>query len=145
MKLLVSVFLFVFLKPNFSCGLIKQMIGLRAAETLQSLFVGLWLSFKVITQKLLVLFFLCSFNEENHNCYSYTLMFINCVLATQSKRVLSKDEFTQTFVLPRVKRACKYSMLCREISQNHFYIVDSPRRKSLEGQSDEEENRSNTS
>ncbi|KAK3512582.1 hypothetical protein QTP70_017230, partial [Hemibagrus guttatus] len=41
-----------------------------------------------------------SFNEENHNCYSYTLMFINCVLAMQSKRALSKDEFTQTFILP---------------------------------------------
>ncbi|KAG9260359.1 MKRN2 opposite strand protein [Astyanax mexicanus] len=80
-----------------------------------------------------------SFNEENHNCYSYTLMFINCILATQSKRALSKDEFTQTFVLPRVKRASKYSMLCREISQNHFYIVDSPKRNSREGQSDEEE------
>ncbi|KAI4891567.1 hypothetical protein NFI96_002218 [Prochilodus magdalenae] len=85
--------------------------------------------------------FVCSFNEENHNCYSYTLMFINCVLATQSKRALSKDEFTQTFVLPRVKRASKYSMLCREISQNHFYIVDSPKRSSREGHSDEEEDR----
>ncbi|XP_058229912.1 MKRN2 opposite strand protein [Hemibagrus wyckioides] len=79
-----------------------------------------------------------SFNEENHNCYSYTLMFINCVLAMQSKRALSKDEFTQTFILPRVKRASKYTMLCQEISQNHFYIVDSPKRNSQEGQDDEE-------
>ncbi|XP_043107207.1 MKRN2 opposite strand protein [Puntigrus tetrazona] len=73
-----------------------------------------------------------SFNEESHNCYSYSLTFINCVLATQSKRPLSKDEFTRSFVLPRIKRASKYTTLCREISQNHFYIVDSPRRNSRE-------------
>ncbi|XP_026788806.2 MKRN2 opposite strand protein [Pangasianodon hypophthalmus] len=79
-----------------------------------------------------------SFNEDNHNCYSYTLMFINCVLSMQSKRALSKDEFTQTFILPRVKRASKYTMLCQEISQNHFYIVDSPKRDSREDQSDDD-------
>ncbi|XP_016340081.1 MKRN2 opposite strand protein [Sinocyclocheilus anshuiensis] len=80
-----------------------------------------------------------SFNEESHNCYSYSLMFINRVLATQSKPALSKEEFTRSFVLPRIKRASKYMMLCREISQNHFYIVDSPRRNSGEGPSEEDE------
>lgn len=55
----------------------------------------------------------------------------------QSKRALSKDEFTQTFILPRVKRASKYTMLCREISKNHFYIVDSPDRDAQEGQNDD--------
>ncbi|KAL2091548.1 hypothetical protein ACEWY4_013811 [Coilia grayii] len=73
-----------------------------------------------------------SFNEETHNCYNYTLMFINCVLATQGKRALSKDEFTKGFVLPRVKRASKYTTLCREISQNHFYITDSPPKETKE-------------
>lgn len=56
----------------------------------------------------------------------------------QSKRALSKDEFTQTFVLPRVKRASKYTMLCQEISKNHFYIVDSPKRNAQEGKNDED-------
>lgn len=55
----------------------------------------------------------------------------------QSKRALSKEEFTQTFILPRIKRASKYTMLCREISQNHFYIMDSPKRDSQEKQNDE--------
>ncbi|XP_012688056.2 MKRN2 opposite strand protein isoform X2 [Clupea harengus] len=77
-----------------------------------------------------------SFNEETHNCYNYTLMFINCVSATQGKRALSKDEFTKSFVLPRIKRASKYSTLCREISQNHFYIVDSPLKESGETDGD---------
>ncbi|XP_023655554.2 MKRN2 opposite strand protein [Paramormyrops kingsleyae] len=63
------------------------------------------------------------FDEEKHNCYNFTLMFINCVLATEHKRALSKDEFTNAFVLPRIKRASKYSVLCREIAENHFYIV----------------------
>ncbi|XP_028854840.1 MKRN2 opposite strand protein [Denticeps clupeoides] len=67
-----------------------------------------------------------SFNEENHNCYNYTLMYINCVLATQAKPALSKDEFTQSFILPRIKRASKYLTLCEEIAHCHFYIVDSP-------------------
>ncbi|KAF4107213.1 hypothetical protein G5714_011577 [Onychostoma macrolepis] len=84
-----------------------------------------------------------SFNEESHNCYSYSLMFINCVLATQSKRALSKDEFTRSFVLPRIKRASKYITLCREISQNHFYIVDSLRRNSGEGPSEDEDSKNN--
>lgn len=55
----------------------------------------------------------------------------------QSKRALSKDEFTQTFILPRVKRASKYTMLCREITSNHFYIVDSPKRDVQEGQNND--------
>ncbi|XP_062842437.1 MKRN2 opposite strand protein [Trichomycterus rosablanca] len=75
-----------------------------------------------------------SFNEEDHNCYTFTLTFINCVLATQTKKALGKDEFTQTFVLPRVKRASKYSALCQEISKHHFYITDRRRGESRGGQ-----------
>ncbi|XP_071015468.1 MKRN2 opposite strand protein [Oncorhynchus clarkii lewisi] len=66
------------------------------------------------------------FNKETHNCYNYTLMFLNRVLATQGKGSLTKDQFTQSFVLPKIKRACKYTTMCREISQNYFYIADSP-------------------
>ncbi|KAJ7994388.1 hypothetical protein DPEC_G00248770 [Dallia pectoralis] len=65
------------------------------------------------------------FDEETHNCYNYSLMFINCVLATQKRTSLTKDQFTQSFVLPRIKRACKYVTLCKEISMNQFYIVKS--------------------
>ncbi|KAG1962683.1 MKRN2 opposite strand protein [Pimephales promelas] len=84
-----------------------------------------------------------SFNEETHNCYSFTLTFINCVLAAQSKPGLSKDGFTHTFVLPRIRRASKYMTLCREISQNHFYIVDNPKRNSQESLSEEDEDSKN--
>ncbi|KAJ8259851.1 hypothetical protein GJAV_G00174200 [Gymnothorax javanicus] len=76
------------------------------------------------------------FDEEKHNCYNYTLDFINCVLATQGKRALTKDEFTQNFVVPRIKRASKYKLLCEVISQKYFYITDSPLREPEEGNSD---------
>ncbi|XP_067907926.1 MKRN2 opposite strand protein-like isoform X3 [Heterodontus francisci] len=35
------------------------------------------------------------YNECEHNCYSYALTFINRVLAVQSKRQLSRTEFTE--------------------------------------------------
>ncbi|XP_067101117.1 MKRN2 opposite strand protein [Osmerus mordax] len=81
------------------------------------------------------------FDEETHNCYNYTLMFLNCVLGTQGKRPLTKDAFTQSFVLPRIKRASKYTTLCREITKNHFYIVDSPRKETDEDYTEEEKDR----
>ncbi|XP_039598986.1 MKRN2 opposite strand protein-like isoform X2 [Polypterus senegalus] len=64
------------------------------------------------------------YNENDHNCYTFALTFINCVLITQGSRQLSKNEFTERFVLPRTKRASKYITLYQEISENHFYIVD---------------------
>ncbi|MBN3297745.1 MKROS protein, partial [Amia calva] len=65
------------------------------------------------------------YNETDHNCYTYALTFINCVLATQGKRNLTKTEFTEKFVLPRTKKASRYITLYQEISENYFYIVDS--------------------
>ncbi|KAG9353027.1 hypothetical protein JZ751_017603 [Albula glossodonta] len=79
--------------------------------------------------------YLDNFDEEKHNCYSYSLAFINCVLATQGKRSLSKEEFSQNFVVPRIKRASKYSMLCEQISQNYFYIVENPPKEPEDGNS----------
>lgn len=60
------------------------------------------------------------------------------MLATQGKRALGKDEFTQSFVVPRIKRASKYRMLCEEISRNYFYIVENPQKEPEDGNSDAE-------
>ncbi len=60
--------------------------------------------------------------------------------AAASERAAILDHFWVKmipFMLPRVKRANKYMMMCREISQNHFYIVDGPRRNSGQGPSEE--------
>ncbi|XP_078270103.1 MKRN2 opposite strand protein-like [Rhinoraja longicauda] len=64
------------------------------------------------------------YNEYEHNCYSYALTFINCVLEAQSKRQLSRTEFTERFVVPRTKRASKYITLYRELCRGYFYIAD---------------------
>ncbi|TRY85115.1 hypothetical protein DNTS_023053 [Danionella cerebrum] len=78
-----------------------------------------------------------SFDEDQHNCFSFTLMFINCVLAVQGRPALTKEQFTHSFILPRMKRVQKYSALTAQISSNHFYIVDNPRRDSLNPEDEE--------
>ncbi|XP_043934004.1 MKRN2 opposite strand protein [Protopterus annectens] len=65
-----------------------------------------------------------SYDEVDHNCYTYALTFINCVLATQGKHPLSKNEFTEKFVLPKTKRASRYIAIYKEISENYFHIVE---------------------
>ncbi|MBN3282271.1 MKROS protein, partial [Polyodon spathula] len=69
------------------------------------------------------------YEEHEHNCYTYALTFINCLLATQGKRQLTKTVFTEKFVLPRTRRASRYITLYQEISHKSFYIVDSSQRE----------------
>ncbi|KAG8556857.1 hypothetical protein GDO81_018230 [Engystomops pustulosus] len=71
------------------------------------------------------------YNEKDHNCYTYALMFINSLLHLQEKKTFTKEEFTERFVLPRTRRASKYITLCHEVSQHYFYIVDHPRSDGL--------------
>ncbi|XP_069500039.1 MKRN2 opposite strand protein isoform X2 [Ambystoma mexicanum] len=72
------------------------------------------------------------YEESHHNCYTYALAFVNCMLAMQGTRQqLSKEEFTKQFVLPRTRQASKYITLYRAIVKNHFYIIDSPGAKKL--------------
>ncbi|XP_073448475.1 MKRN2 opposite strand protein [Aquarana catesbeiana] len=64
------------------------------------------------------------YDEQNHNCYTFALAFINSLLHLQEKKTFSKDEFTERFVLPRTRRASKYITLCHEVTQNAYYITD---------------------
>ncbi|MEE6516679.1 hypothetical protein FKM82_026351, partial [Ascaphus truei] len=66
------------------------------------------------------------YREQDHNCYTFALMFINSMLALQGKKKFNKNEFTERFVLPRTRRASKYITICTEISQNYFYIIHNP-------------------
>ncbi|XP_015415867.1 PREDICTED: MKRN2 opposite strand protein isoform X2 [Myotis davidii] len=66
------------------------------------------------------------YEEEHHNCYSYTLTFINCVLATEGKEQLDKNEFTEKFVVPRTRKASKYITLYRAVEEHGFYVIDHP-------------------
>ncbi|EHB09576.1 hypothetical protein GW7_06111 [Heterocephalus glaber] len=64
------------------------------------------------------------YEEDHHNCYSYTLTFINCILATEGKEKLDKSEFTEKYVVPRTRVASKYITLYRAIEEHGFYTVD---------------------
>ncbi|XP_035886676.1 MKRN2 opposite strand protein isoform X2 [Phyllostomus discolor] len=66
------------------------------------------------------------YQEDCHNCYSYTLRFINCILATEGKEQLDKNEFTEKFVVPRTRKASKYITLYRAIEEHGFYVIDHP-------------------
>ncbi|KAM5231826.1 MKRN2 opposite strand protein [Hipposideros larvatus] len=69
------------------------------------------------------------YEEDLHNCYSYTLTFINCVLTTEGKEQLDKNEFTEKFVVPRTRKASKYITLYRAIEERGFYVIDHPDRE----------------
>ncbi|KAM5314623.1 MKRN2 opposite strand protein isoform 2-T4 [Glossophaga mutica] len=66
------------------------------------------------------------YQEDRHNCYSYTLTFINCILTTEGKEQLDKNEFTEKFVVPRTRKASKYITLYRAIEEHGFYVIDLP-------------------
>lgn len=64
------------------------------------------------------------FDENNHNCFSFCLHFVNGVLAAEGRGALSRDDFTHTFILPRMRRVSKYTTLYRHIQKHQFYKVD---------------------
>ncbi|XP_054243662.1 MKRN2 opposite strand protein [Indicator indicator] len=66
------------------------------------------------------------YEEDEHNCYTFALAFLNSVLAAEGKQQLSKREFTERFVIPQTKRASKYITLQQELTAKDFYIVPLP-------------------
>ncbi|NXF84050.1 MKROS protein, partial [Sclerurus mexicanus] len=66
------------------------------------------------------------YDEQEHNCYTYALAFINHILSTQGKRPLSKGEFTERFVMPQSRRASRYLTLHQQLAHSDFYIVPLP-------------------
>lgn len=66
------------------------------------------------------------YDENHHNCYSYTLTFINRVLATEGKGQLDETEFTEKYVVPRTRLASKYITLYRTIEERGFHVTDHP-------------------
>ncbi|XP_017560269.1 MKRN2 opposite strand, tandem duplicate 1 [Pygocentrus nattereri] len=67
------------------------------------------------------------FHEEREFgscCYGFALTFINYMRSLDSKDSLSRDEFTTSSVLPRMKRASMYIKMYEEIQQHGLYIAD---------------------
>ncbi|XP_049718789.1 MKRN2 opposite strand protein isoform X1 [Elephas maximus indicus] len=66
------------------------------------------------------------YEEDHHNCYNYTLTFINCILSTEGMERLDKTDFIEKYVLPRTRKASKYITLYRAIEEHGFYVTDRP-------------------
>ncbi|XP_007517202.2 MKRN2 opposite strand protein [Erinaceus europaeus] len=66
------------------------------------------------------------YHEETHNCATFALAFINCILATEGWGQLDKGSFTERFLLPRTRRASKYIVLHRAIEEKGFYATEQP-------------------
>lgn len=64
------------------------------------------------------------FDEDHHNCFSFCLGFINGVLAVEGRTPLSRETFTHTFILPRMRRVSKYTTLYQHVQRHQFYVVD---------------------
>ncbi|KAM5279668.1 MKRN2 opposite strand protein [Ctenodactylus gundi] len=64
------------------------------------------------------------YEQNSHNCYSYALTFINCVLAAEGRGPLDKHAFTEKYVVPRTRLASKYIVLYRAVAQHGFYAAD---------------------
>ncbi|XP_071351423.1 MKRN2 opposite strand protein [Trachinotus anak] len=77
------------------------------------------------------------FDEDHQNCFTYCLHFINSVLAAEGRSTLSKETFTQSFILPRMRRVTKYTTLFQHIQRHQYYMVD----RQEDRQEDTEEDR----
>ncbi|XP_029990052.1 MKRN2 opposite strand protein-like [Sphaeramia orbicularis] len=64
------------------------------------------------------------FDDDTHNCFSFCLQFINGVLAAEGRSSMSRDAFTHTFILPRMRRVSKYTTLYQHIKKEKYYMVD---------------------
>ncbi|KAJ7994389.1 hypothetical protein DPEC_G00248780 [Dallia pectoralis] len=56
-------------------------------------------------------------------CYGFALSFLNQLRRSESRDLISRNEFTLQHVLPCVKRATKYITIYQEIYQHGFYIA----------------------
>ncbi|KAF4107214.1 MKRN2 opposite strand, tandem duplicate 1 [Onychostoma macrolepis] len=59
-------------------------------------------------------------------CYGFALTFINHMRSLDGKQSLSRDQFTGSHVLPRMKTVSLYVSIYHAILQHGFYIADTP-------------------
>ncbi|XP_028913206.1 MKRN2 opposite strand protein isoform X1 [Ornithorhynchus anatinus] len=69
------------------------------------------------------------YSEDQHNCYSYALKFINWMLTLEGRQPLKRNEFIEQFVVPKTRKASKFITLYQAIEDHHFYITDHPGRQ----------------
>ncbi|NWS04303.1 MKROS protein, partial [Motacilla alba] len=63
------------------------------------------------------------YEEQQHNCYTFALAFINRVRQARGGAALSKAEFTERFLLARTREASRYLRLQQQLAHSDVYIV----------------------
>ncbi|PNJ67745.1 MKRN2 opposite strand protein isoform X1 [Pongo abelii] len=69
------------------------------------------------------------YEDHHHNCYTYALTFINCILMAEGRQQLDKGEFTEKYVVPRTRLASKFITLYRAIREHGFCVTDCPQQE----------------
>ncbi|XP_016112997.1 MKRN2 opposite strand protein-like [Sinocyclocheilus grahami] len=65
-------------------------------------------------------------SEFGSCCYGFALTFINHMRSLDGKVSLSRDQFTGSHLLPRMKTVSLYVNIHHAILQHGFYIADAP-------------------
>ncbi|NXO21989.1 MKROS protein, partial [Cisticola juncidis] len=68
------------------------------------------------------------YEEQQHNCFTFALSFVNAVRRGRGRPPLSQARFTEAFLLPHTRQAARYLHLHQQLAHRDCYIVP------LEGQ-----------
>ncbi|XP_066414102.1 MKRN2 opposite strand protein [Molothrus aeneus] len=63
------------------------------------------------------------YEEQQHNCFTFALAFINRVRQGRGGPALSKAEFTERFLLARSRDAARYLRLQQQLAHSDVYVV----------------------
>ncbi|NXQ56495.1 MKROS protein, partial [Anthoscopus minutus] len=63
------------------------------------------------------------YQEQQHNCFTFALAFVNRVRQSRGREPLSKAQFTESFLLPHSREASRYLTLQQQLAHRDFYIV----------------------
>ncbi|XP_063267903.1 MKRN2 opposite strand protein [Prinia subflava] len=63
------------------------------------------------------------YEEQQHNCFTFALSFVNAVRRGRARPPLSKAGFTEAFLLPHTREAARYLSLQQHLAHSDFYIV----------------------
>ncbi|NWV42538.1 MKROS protein, partial [Grantiella picta] len=66
------------------------------------------------------------YEEQQHNCYTFALAFINRIRLARGQGALSKGQFTERFLIPHTREASRYLTLHQELAHSDVYIVPLP-------------------
>ncbi|XP_056357212.1 MKRN2 opposite strand protein [Oenanthe melanoleuca] len=63
------------------------------------------------------------YDEQQHNCFTFALAFVNRVRQGRGREPLSKAQFTESFLLPHTREASRYLTLHQQLAHTDVYIV----------------------